>query len=200
MALEEHQVAVLLVVRRAPEMVEADVVQCGGRLEAGDMAAELEVLLAGAQHHGGGVPAVDRTDAVLELVVARRFLLATDRDGVQVRGGRVERQVAALAARLLDQRLQQEVRALGALDREHRGERVGPFLGLLGVEIVGKTFSHCCSFTDVGAARARDPRRRLWRRPRTKTSQSNTNSRCHARIRTQMISTREFNRVARHLE
>src|SRR3546814_20077433 len=56
-ALDVEQVAGVLVARRAPEMVEADVVKRGRRAEGGDVAAQVAGLAVGAHHHGHRVPA-----------------------------------------------------------------------------------------------------------------------------------------------
>ena len=77
----------------APEVVEAHVVQGGGRLEGGDVAAQFQIFLARAQHHRRRVPADDGADAVFELVVAGRFLLFAGGNGVQIGGRRIKRQV-----------------------------------------------------------------------------------------------------------
>ena len=136
MALEIDQVAAVALVRGVPEMILADAEQRADRGEARDVAAELVVVLVGAHHHRHRVPAAVRADALLDRRVARRALLEVRRDGVDVRGvGRV-RQVGAGAARLVDQLLEQEVRALGALALDHRLERVEPLLRLERVGIV----------------------------------------------------------------
>ena len=70
------------------------------------------------------------------VTVAGRALLHVRRDGVDVRGVGRERDVRARAARLVDQPLEQEVRALGPFALEHRLERVEPLLRLQRVGIV----------------------------------------------------------------
>ena len=77
-----------------------------------------------------------RADALLERDVAGRALLHVRRNGVDVRGVRRERNVRARAARLVDQPLQQVMRALGAFALEHCLERVEPLLGLERVGVV----------------------------------------------------------------
>ena len=101
-ALDIDQIAFLFVIGRAPEVVEAHVIQGGGGLEAGDVAAQLQVFFAGAQHQSGGVPANDGADAVFQLMVAVRALFLAHRDGVQVGGGGGERQIGAATAGLVD--------------------------------------------------------------------------------------------------
>ena len=62
-ALDVDEVAAVLLARRVPEVVEADLVERRGRLVGGDVAAELGGLRVGAQHGGHRVPADDRADA-----------------------------------------------------------------------------------------------------------------------------------------
>jgi hypothetical protein len=69
-------------------------------------------------------------------MVAGTALLEVRRNGVDVARLRAERNVDAGAARGVDQALQQEMRALGAVDLENRVQRVEPFLGFGGVDIV----------------------------------------------------------------
>ena len=69
-ALYKYQIAFFITVFGTPEVVEAHIVKGGGRLERGDMAAELQIFFTGTQHHGGGIPADNRTDAMLQLVIA----------------------------------------------------------------------------------------------------------------------------------
>ena len=97
-ALYKNQIAFFVAVFGTPEVVEAHIVKGGGRLERGDVAAELQVFFTGTQHHGGGIPADNRADAVLQLVIAGRFLLFAHRYGVQVGCGGVKRQMHTAAA------------------------------------------------------------------------------------------------------
>src|SRR5438132_1248473 len=136
MRLSRLSRAAVLVARSVPEMVEADVVERRGRGEARDVAAELEVLLARAQHHRHRVPAHERAQPRLELLVARRALLEMRRDRVDVRGLRAVRKVRAGAPRLVDELLEDEVRALGSFDLEHRFERIDPFPGFQRIDVL----------------------------------------------------------------
>ena len=111
-ALDEHEIAAVLVGRRVPEMVEADVVEHRRRREARDVAADVGVLVR-AHHHRHRVPAHVVPDLLLDVEVARQPHLPVDRDRVDVGGVGRERQVRAGAARLVDQLLDQEVRAVG---------------------------------------------------------------------------------------
>ena len=75
-ALHVDEVAAVLLARRVPEVVEADLVERRGRLVGGDVPAELGGLRVGAQHGRHRVPADDRADPVLELEVAGVRILA----------------------------------------------------------------------------------------------------------------------------
>ena len=57
------------------------------------------------------------------------------RDRVDVRGVRGERQVGAGPARLVDQRLDQEMRAIGPFGRQHAVERSEPLLRFLRIDV-----------------------------------------------------------------
>jgi hypothetical protein len=103
--------------------------------EAGDVPADATVFAIRVHHHRQRVPADDRADLPLQRMVARRALLEVRRNGVEVGGGRVERQEGAGPARLLDQRLEQEVRALGSLALQHRFEGFEPLAGFLRVHV-----------------------------------------------------------------
>ncbi|MNR15860.1 hypothetical protein D3C85_1324190 [compost metagenome] len=143
-ALEVNQIAFLLVVVGAPEVVEADVVEGGGGLEGGNVAPQFQVFLAGAQHQGHRVPAVDGADAVLHLVIAGGLLLFAHRDSIQVCSRRLERQVCATATGTFDHFLQQEVGTLGAVTIQYRLQRIGPFVRFNRIDIVRVD---CCHLT-----------------------------------------------------
>src|SRR5258708_7615959 len=119
MTLEVPQPPAMLAAGGFPEGMEADVVEGRRRGEAGDVPAELEVLAPGAQHHCHRVPAHQRANAVLDAAVARQALLEVRRNRVEVGGLRAVRKVGARAARLVDELLEEEMRALRPLDLEH---------------------------------------------------------------------------------
>ena len=75
-SLDVDEIAAVLVVGGAEEMVEAHVVQGGGGGEAGDVATQFRALPVGVHHHGQGVPADERADAALEGWIAGRRDLA----------------------------------------------------------------------------------------------------------------------------
>ncbi len=135
-ALMKHQITRMIGTGSAPEMVEAHVVQGGAGGEAGDVAAKLARLAVRTHHHRHRVPADQRADAPLHRGVAGHLRLVRRRDGVDVFGGRIERQVAAGAARAVDHPFQQEMRAFGAVVMDHRVERVHPLPGFGGVEVL----------------------------------------------------------------
>src|SRR5205814_6302353 len=120
-----------------PEVLLPGAEQRADRGEAREVAAELVVVPVRAHHHHHRVPAADRADALLERDVARGVLLHMRSNRVDVRGVRRERDVRARAACLVNQPLEQIMRALRAFTLEHCLERVEPFLGLERVGIVG---------------------------------------------------------------
>ena len=110
-------------------MLEADVVERGRGLEAGDVAAELGGFLVGAQHDRQRVPADQRADLVLDRAVARMRRLAVGRDGVEVGRGAGIGHRRALAAGFGEQLVQEEVRPVRALELQHGSKRFAPLLG-----------------------------------------------------------------------
>lgn len=141
MALEVHQVAAVLFGLAVPEMVLAAADHGGQRGERGDMAAQVaavgRVVLVGAHHHRHGVPAHVRADAGFQLQVAGMGRLQPRRNRVHVGGVRRERDMGAGTARLVDQTLQQVVRALRSFTVEDGGQCFQPFLCLEGVFVIG---------------------------------------------------------------
>ena len=157
-SLDEHHVARVLLGGRAPEVIEAHLVERRGRGVAGEVSAVLGGRAIGLQHHRQRVPADVRLDAPLERAVARILRLAPGGDGVDVGGVGLERQVRAAAARVVDEPLEQEVRALRAVRLQHRIDRFEPLPRLHGIEIFKlRRFGHAlCS----RCARLRTMRRR----------------------------------------
>ncbi len=145
-SLEVDQVAAEVRARCTPEVVETDFHQRVDRRVAGDVAAEVALAAVGAHHHRHRVPAHVGADALLQHRVARRVLLKMRRDGVEVRRVGRKRNVRARAARLVDQGLEQEVRALRPFAFEDGLERLDPFLGLECIGIVGslRNCGHRC--------------------------------------------------------
>src|SRR6266540_5882697 len=123
MALEVHQVAAMSLVRRVPEMVEADAEQRPDRSETRDVSAQLVVGFVRLRHHYHRVPAAKRTDAFLQRMIPGRTFLQMRGNRVHV--GRIERErnVGSRTARLVDELLQQVMGALRALAFENGLER-----------------------------------------------------------------------------
>jgi hypothetical protein len=86
MALNEHQIAAVLIIRRVPEVVEADIVQSGAGGETGDMAAQFGGDAVGLDHHRQRIPANQRTNPPFHAGIAGGVFLLIDRDGVDIRG------------------------------------------------------------------------------------------------------------------
>ena len=135
MTLHEHHVAGMLVRRRAPEMVEAHFVQRGRGRVGRQVAAVFARHLVGVEHHGQRIPADAGLDAFLEFAIAGIRRLVARRDRVDVSGVRTERQVRARAARVVDELLEQVVRAFRALRLENRVDRFDPLACLGRIDI-----------------------------------------------------------------
>ena len=136
MALEVHEIAAVLRCRRAPKMIEADLVERGRRSVARDVAAVLGAHAVRVDHHRHRVPADVGLDAPLDRAIAGIFGLLADGNRVEVGGVRAIRQIRARAARMIDHALEQEVGTLCAVHSQHRVDRLEPLLRLLRVEIV----------------------------------------------------------------
>ena len=134
-ALEVDEVAAVLVGRRVPEVVEADLVERRQRLVAGDVAAELGGQLVGAHDHRDRVPADDRAQPALELRIAGERRLAVGRDRVDVGGVEARDRAGAGVLGALDDARQELARAVGAVVRDDGVERLEPLGRLDRVEI-----------------------------------------------------------------
>ena len=134
-ALDVDEVTAVLVRRRVPEVVEADLVEERRRLEAGDVPAQLRGLLVGAQDHRDRVPADQRADAPLHRRVARqrRLVFAVDRVHVRRRPHVLDRRAAQPGP--LDHPLDQIMGAPRAVVLDDGIEGLEPLLGLDCVDI-----------------------------------------------------------------
>ncbi len=132
--LHEHHVAGMIRRRGAPEMIEAHFVQRGRRGVSGQVAAVLARHLVRAQHHGQRVPADAGLDAPFHLAVARVRRLLPGGDRVDVGGVRAERQVRARAAGVVDELLEEVMRAFRTLRLEYRVDGFDPLTSLDGIE------------------------------------------------------------------
>ena len=135
-ALHEDQVAGMAVARRAPEVVETHLIQRGRGRVGGDVPAVLRIRAIRVDHHGHRVPADVCLDPAFQCPVPRVRLLIGDRNRIQVGRVRLVGQVRAGTARMVDQPLQQEMRALRSVDLQDGVDRFQPFLGLDGIDVV----------------------------------------------------------------
>ncbi|KAG0751565.1 hypothetical protein G6F24_014210 [Rhizopus arrhizus] len=106
-------------------MVEAHVVQHGGRLVGGDVATDVG-MPAGTQHHHHRVPADHRVQAALDGQVARIGRLALGGNAVDVGGPGAGVQVAVLLGIQLAELVDQVMRAWPATGLHHRFQRFTP--------------------------------------------------------------------------
>ena len=135
MALDVDLVAAAGVVLAPEEVVEADLVEAGGRLVGRDVAADLEPGPVGVGDHHRGVPADERADPALGLLVAREPRLALRRDGVDVVGAAQRRHADVHLAGLLEQPEHDVARPLAAALVDQLVEGVEPVAGLVGVDV-----------------------------------------------------------------
>src|SRR5262245_51307004 len=136
MPLHENQIAAMAVRWRMPEMAVADVVECGSRLEARDMAAELRTLLVGAKHDRKGIPSDDRTQLVLDGAVARQRGLLIQRNRVAIGCRQRLLDAEAAAARSVNHRIDDEFGPLIATVTSDRRQGIQPLPGFLRIQIV----------------------------------------------------------------
>ncbi len=134
-ALDVDEVAAVLLRRRTPEVVEADLVKKRRRLEGRDVAAQLRGLLVRAQDHRDRVPAHERADAALHRRVAGQRRLVVDVDRVDVGGRPDVLDRGALVASALDYALDQIVGAPRPVVLHDGVEGLQPLLSLDCVDI-----------------------------------------------------------------
>src|SRR5260370_3783399 len=146
-----------------PEMHETGVVKQRRRLQARNMSTKLRRHLVGSQHDGHGVPADDRAYAMLDVTIAWMMNLPLHGYRVEVGCACRIRHRRAAPPRAIDQPVQQEVRALWALDLDPSVERIQPFSRFRLIDVVN--FIHCLVLplrhTLDSCGR---PSARLWRR------------------------------------
>ena len=134
-ALEEDLVAGLAVVLAVEEVVEADLVQAGGRGVGGDVPADAEARPVGPGHHDRGVPPDVGPDPALDVLVAGEPGLALRRDRVDEVGAAQAGHPDLLLAGPLQQ-AQHHVPGPGtAAGAHHAVEGIDPVPGLLRVDI-----------------------------------------------------------------
>ena len=157
-ALEVHGVAGVAVVLAAEEVVEADLVEAGRAGERREVAADAVGVLVGLDDHHRRVPADERPDAPLDVLVAGepRLVLAGDRVDVGRRDGRREADLGLLGPL---EELGQQVPGPGlAVDVDDGVEGVEPLLGLVGIDVG--------DLMDVAVEDHGDQSRTVDRRPR----------------------------------
>src|ERR1019366_3509761 len=125
-----------------------------------NVASELRRFLVGAQNDGQRVPANDGAQPVFDGTVAGRLLLLFRRNGVLVSGRQRSWHIDAFAPRLIDKPVDEEVGSCRAPVHHDGVERVQPFCGLGGVDVVLR--AHLVLLVARGFGHgAPDPRSRL---------------------------------------
>ena len=87
-ALEVNQVAAVLLVACAEEVVKAHFIEGCGRLEGSHVAAQFEIFFRCAQNGHNRVPADRRTDTTFQIQITRVFRLIFNGNSVHVTAGR----------------------------------------------------------------------------------------------------------------
>ena len=84
--LEEHEIAAMIAIARAKEVIEADLEQIGGAGVACDVTAKLAVGSVGAHDHCKSIPAHQRSQTLFYREVAGKHWLVAHRHRIDVRG------------------------------------------------------------------------------------------------------------------
>ena len=134
-ALDVDLVAAARGVLAAEEVVEPDLVEAGRGLVGGDVAADLEALAVGAGDHDRGVPADERPDPALGLLVAGEPGLALRRDAVDVVGAAQRGDAHLGLAGPLEQAQHDVPGPVAAAFLQQGVEGRQPVLGLVGVDV-----------------------------------------------------------------
>ena len=134
-ALDVDLVAAAGVVLAAEEVVEADLVEAGRGLVGRDVAADLEARPVRVGDHHRGVPADERADPPLDLLVAGEPRLALGRDGVDVVGAAQRGHADVQLAGLLEQPQHHVARPLAAALVDQLVEGLEPVAGLVRVDV-----------------------------------------------------------------
>ena len=133
--LEEDLVAEAAVGLAAEEVVEADLVERGRRRVRREVTAETVEAMVRAVDHRHRVPADERADAPLDVLVAGEPRLLLGRDRVDVVGGDHRRDADALLARALHEPREQVAGTGTAPAVDDRVERVEPLRRLGRVDV-----------------------------------------------------------------
>ena len=157
--LEEHQVATILIVACAKEMIEADFeqVRCAG--VACDMATQVAVGDIGARDHGERVPAHQRREFFLDGKIAGKCRLQMNRNRVQVRCDEVGCPADMQSLGQPRHLVEDEAHAFWPVYFEQRAHGVAPFRRFTGVDIDVVGISNFTTFLTNTESYRRDLRR-----------------------------------------
>jgi hypothetical protein len=135
MTLVEDLVATPLPVLATEEVVEADLVQRGGRRVRREVAADAGEPVVGAQDHGHRVPADQAADPPFEVLVAGEVRLLFRADRVDVAGLGQRRQADLELPCALEELVDEEAGPGLAFLLDHLIQRLEPVLGLGGIDV-----------------------------------------------------------------
>ncbi|MNK90227.1 hypothetical protein D3C87_1102710 [compost metagenome] len=133
--LEVNQITAPGFAVRTEKVIEADLENFRRRGVTGDVTAQFAIGLVRLRHHGQGVPANDRGDALLHHQIPGINRLLFERDGVLVQRIRTRRRLHAETAGLLGQSQQQEPHARSAADFRDTCQGFQPLVGFNGIDV-----------------------------------------------------------------
>ena len=138
--LKKHQVAAVLRITGMKEMVKAHLKQVGRARVTGDVPAQIAVGLIGPHHHGQGIPAHQRGQALLNGQIAREHRLLVHRNGVDIGRVQIGLPTRAQGPRAGHQQVQNLTRSLAAVlaGLHQRSEGIKPLGGLLGIGVLAQ--------------------------------------------------------------
>src|SRR5690554_7743318 len=118
------------------KVVEAYIIECGGRRKGGNVTAQIARALVSAHNHGHGVPTNQRTNPALHKEVTRHPSFLSSRNGVSERCSNGVRQLGSIPASALRQALQNVLNPIYTLVLYERLKCIKPFARFNGIIIL----------------------------------------------------------------
>ena len=135
MALEVNQIAGLVAVAGAEEVVETHFQQCRERSIGGDVAADAVVNLVLMRHHGHGIPAHQTFQFALQHTVSGVGDFALRRNRIDVVRGTANRNIDAVVARSFSKLFEDVVDPVGSCCIDDLIQSFQPLRCFAGVEV-----------------------------------------------------------------